>query len=164
MNINKGDVILFPGKGWVFEILSRILWLFNRWWDRKSWHTGIAWEAHDSGWLVLEAVKNGVQINFKPYQLLTVCKIYTWLDKEPSKARINEFKNLHLGKPYDCDGYLGTGITYLIWRLFGKAMRIHDDEYFCWEIALKFLRFMGKPLLPISRPVTITGIIKALQE
>lgn len=160
-----GDIVLFKGKGIIFKILSSILWLFNRWWDVWAWHIGVMWTEVHSGWMIMESLGGGVQVKFHPHQELTACRIYRWLGKEPSRKKMAEFEKEHLGASYDIDGYIGTGILYLLTRLTGRAMgRFQDDDYFCWELICKAMRFFGKPLLKMSQPVMITSIVKKLEQ
>ena len=159
-----GDVIAFPGNGLIFKVLSRILWLFNRWWDRKHWHLAIAWESAESGWWVMEADAKGVQINFKPDEVLNKCKILSFLKKVPGKKKRKQFKDSHLGLSYDAAVYFLTMIQYLVLHFFNRPLpRILDNRFTCWELAEEWCVFNGKPWTTWGRTHKYPIITDALQ-
>jgi len=161
MIVCEGDVIAFPGKGIIFQILSRAIcalyYLFKRnqmnrvySWGRRYWHLGIAWRKVYTGWLVLEALSDGVQLKFHPIKEIARCRTIP-LNKKIDTDIKKQFFNHHIGQPYDADVYLGTVFYFFYWILFKKMFRIVDSEQMCWELARSWLRANGKPIAPNNK-------------
>lgn len=163
--IQVGDVIVFKGKGLLFEILSRLLKLLEPDWDRWGWHLAIAEKEVDGGWILIEALAPRVQEKFHDWkELWERTKAYTWLDSPPSKQKMSKFKELYLGYPYDVTAYIGITFAYLFWKVTGKSFRMIDTEHLCWETVAAFCRFMGKPLQPIYMYPMIWRIMGRLEQ
>ena len=168
LNIRAGDIIAFRGKGPIFTVLSGILALFEKGWRKrnwKPWHLAVASRKVRGGWMLIEAVVGGVQDLFhSTEELEQSTRAYHWLDKPPSRKKIEEFKSLYLGYPYDASAYIGITFAYLFWKVTKKSFRVIDTEHLCWETVAAFCRFMGKPLQPIYEYPIITRIISILEE
>lgn len=143
------DLLVFKRKGFVSGILGAILKHFEKDWDGWGWHVGIVWGLHDrGGWLVLESLGGGPEINWYSEDYLRNCtRSYTWLDDKPSNWKITAFLPDHIGKKYDVAVYFWTALQYLIRHYFNRRIpRLLDDRYTCWELAAEFFEAMGKPI------------------
>lgn len=95
---------------------------------------------------MIEAVAPTVDDRFHSLEeLLSVAKSHKWLDKPPSRQKIEQFKRIHLGFPYDVTAYMGVIFSYICRKLFRIKWRVFDTEHMCWETNAIFMPFMGKP-------------------
>lgn len=147
-----GDKLAFDGSGPVFRVLSLVLGVFEPSWRkrrRKPWHLAFASEKVEGGWMLIEALAGGVQEKFHATaELEARSRTYRTLDKTPSKQKLNQFRTMYLGRPYDVTAYFGVVIGYFVKKWFRFSFRIVDAEFMCWETVCAWDRFMGKPLQP----------------
>ena len=164
--MNRGSIIVFKGQGLVYEILSRLLKLFEPQWDRWGWHVAIAWEKVFGGWHVLEATKVGVKISFYDSVFLkTKAKGYTWLDKEPPYLEMDKFLQSVVGKKYDVAIYFWSALAIIIRHFFNHPIpKLLDDRFDCWELGAEFLADMGKPIVSKYDTIIISDLVKALES
>ena len=165
--ISVGDIITFKGSGATFKILSFLLGLFDKEWRGlkwKPWHTSIASRKLKDGWMIIEAVQGGVSENFYFDRQLEDTRSYTWLSDPPTEKKMNEFRKMYLGYPYDVTAYFGITLAYLWYRITGKNWRVIDTEHLCWETVAAFCRFMGKPLQPIWEYPILPRLIRKLER
>lgn len=161
-DIQLGDIIEFKGKGPVYEILSRLIWLFERWWDRWGWHTAFVCGEDNDGWLICEAIAQGVSVTpLKNYGL--EYRVHRWFDEPPSKRKVNAYVKSVIGADYDVAIYFWTGLQYLIRHLINHRIpRLLDNRYTCWENVFFFCYEMGNPVQAIYDCPMITDLIKVV--
>jgi len=137
-----GDILVFKGEGLLYEILSRLLKLFEWQWDRWGWHTAFV----VYGGQMCESKAQGIclsPIKCDPQNV----RVYRWFDKPPNPQKVNAYLTSHLGKRYDVAIYFFTMLQYLIRHFWNRRIpRLLDDRYTCWENVSQFCDFMGKPL------------------
>lgn len=164
--MKRGDIVVFRGKGIVFQILSFMLGLIDSSWRKrkwKPWHMAICTTRNKrkGATRIIEAVEPKVRERIlydnEDY------RAYTWLDKEPSEMAIYRWMQPYISKPYDKDAYAGTIFFSIRKKLFHRSARIVDDEYLCWEIADAFTRDFGKPLFPNNEYPLISDIMNKLE-
>jgi len=165
MKLHSGDIICFKGEGIIFKTLSFLLGIFDRQWHElkwKPWHMAIAYHNGKWGWKVIESTGRGVEVN---YLLSEDYRVYTWLDKPPSRKKMEKFVTEHLGKNYDVGCYLLTMLQYLVLHFFNHRLpRILDDQYTCWELVFEFCREMGKPIQSLHNYPIIIDFLKAVEN
>ena len=158
-----GDVILFKGEGPLFEILSRLLKLFEPGWNRYGWHMAfVAWDSED-GLVICEALANGVCLN--PLNKQREYRVYRWLDTEPPRYMIMDFVKHHLNEKYDVLLYPWTAAFYLFRHFWNKPIpRLLDNAWTCWELVCEFANEMGKPIISVYDCPVITDILRNFGE
>jgi len=165
--MNKvGDIVEFKGKGSVHGILSRLIWLFERWWDRWGWHVAfICGYDNDRGPLICESVAGGVRViplrevagGYGEY------RIHSWFEESPEQSKVDAYVESVLGAKYDVTIYLWTALQYLVRHLINRRIpRLLDNRYTCWENVFFFCREMGKPIQAIYDCPMITDLLKGL--
>ncbi len=161
--ILKSDLVVFQGGGTVFQILSRLIKIFNPWWNRWGWHTAIVWRQGIGGWFLLEATGQGVQEKFYTnIYLREHTLIYHWLPKCPAQRKMDKFFEEHILKHYDVTSYFWTTLQYLIRHYFNHRIpRLLDDRYTCWELIFEFCEKMGREIGSRYDCPMITEMVKA---
>lgn len=161
MVIKLGDIIEFKGRGTVYGVMSRLIKVFEWWWDRWGWHTAFICGKDERGWLICEAVYGGVQVGY----LRGEYKVHRWFDEPPSQEEVDKYVEEVLGADYDVAIYFWTTLQYLIRHLFNHRIpRLLNDRYTCWELVWWFCRGMGKPIQSIYDCPMITDLLKAVGE
>jgi hypothetical protein len=139
-----GDFVLFKGNGFLFNILSFVLSVFNKEWrDRqwKPWHVGFIVQEG----IVCEALAGGVTLN--PLSKYSNYKIVKWFDSELDQVKVDAFVKKHKGEKYDILVYPLTAIAYLVRHYWGRPIpRLFDNSWSCWELLYYFADKMGKPI------------------
>jgi hypothetical protein len=142
MNIKVGDVVVFKGDGFLYQILSRILKLFEPEYDRFGWHMGFVC----GNGCIAEALAKGVCVNPLSDYEKREYRVYRWLDTEPDVNKVMEFVAHHKGDRYDSLCYVLTFIQRAVYKLTKKQLpRLSDDSYTCWEWCEFFCTVFGKP-------------------
>ena len=154
-SLKTGDIIIFKGKGLLFEVLGRLLKWKRPDYDRFGWHTAIVVEHHKGkGWMIAEALAGGVQ--------------YSWLDNRCEYRIVSIFtRRIYatelrrviadgIGCKYDVWAYLGTA-----WQVLFGGGRWVNDRYTCWEFVAWVCRKLGKPIQPMGKYPLITDICPA---
>ena len=164
--INRGYIVEFKRKGLLPAILSKILRLFERDWDGWGWHLAIVWEESklSDGWYILEALINGVEINYYSNEYLSDnARIYKWLEKAPTKKALARFLQSHITRKYDVGIYIWTTLQYLMRHYFNRKIpRLLDERYTCWELVFEFCEEMGKPISSKYDCPLVTDFLKAI--
>jgi len=158
-----GDILVHKGGGFAYRVLNPLLGLFEKDWDKWGWHMSIASRELKDGWMIIEAVSGGVSENFYFNRDLKDTRSYTWLIKPPTEQKIQEFRKMYIGYPYDVTAYFGVTVAYIWQRITGKSWRVIDCEHMCWENAAAFCRFMGKELQPISEYPILPRLLRKLK-
>jgi len=163
--IRRGDIVEFRRKGFVSFILGGILRLLEPQWDGWGWHLGIATDYKDGQIWILEALSGGVVENCYQWEELEKrVRVYRWFEHIPEKRKFNRIKQKYLGAPYDVKAYFGVVFWYIIKKLTGRAFRLHDRQFMCWELVSVVCRELGKPLQDIWEYPLISEIIKKLEQ
>ncbi len=162
----KSDIVVFQGDGFIFQVLGRLLKLFNTWWDRWGWHTAIIWRRGYQGWFLLEATAHGVMEHFySDAYLHDHARIYRWLDTCPNQKSMDSFFETHILRPYDVAIYFWTALQYLVRHFFNHRIpRLLDARFTCWELCFEFAEEMGKQIGSKYDCPMITEMIKAFEE
>jgi hypothetical protein len=135
-NIKSGDILVFKGRGFLYEVLSRLVKLFDPSWDRFGWHVGFVVGVHNTVITTCEALAQGVCLQYYPIDSLTPDKVrvYRWVVPTPNEADIYKFVNKHLGEKYDIMVYPVTALAYIIRHYWGRPIpRLFDNAWSCWE-------------------------------
>jgi len=146
MMIQTGDILIFKGKGLVYEVLSRLIKLFDPTWDRWGWHTGFV---VDDKVTTCEALAKGVCLNTYPISYFTPdnVRVYRVFDNPPSKQKIDAFLTKHLGEKYDILVYPLTALAYIVRHYWHRKIpRLFDNSWSCWELTYYFADDMGHPI------------------
>jgi hypothetical protein len=166
INRSRGYIVEFKRKGFVSWFLGGLLKLFNPSWDMYGWHLAILWEKSLDGWIILEAVGQGVKINYYSTKFLdrnTRC--WKWFDEPPTRAKMNKFFEAHIDKKYDVQVYFWTALAVIIRHYINRPVpKLLDDRFTCWELVQYFSESIGKPIQSKYDVVLITDIIKALKK
>ncbi len=167
--MKAGDIVTFRGKGPVFGFFNILLNLFDDYWrslDWKPWHMGILWQETYGGWYVLEAIGQGVKINYYSTEhLKDNTRCWDWLDGEASMEKRFEFLRGHIDKRYDVGIYFWTMLQYLVRHYFNHRIpRLLDERFTCWELVSEWCEFMEKPIHSKYDCPLITDILKNLEE
>ena len=169
MNIQVGDIVAFRLTSFGAKILSFILGIFEPSWRKrkqKFWHLAVVSEVMEEQNMVklIEAIGTGAREKYYNIDYLnSVAKIYGWFDKPITRHRVEHFKKVYLGKPYDFGAYLGVIIAYLVNKYLKFSFRVVDQQYMCWELACAFARFNEKPLNENWEYPLISNIINKLE-
>src|SRR3990172_642826 len=89
-----GALILFKGEGFTFHVISFLLGLVNRKWaarDWKPWHVGFISGKSDMGWLICEALGQGICNNPLSNYDGRDYRIYRWFKTPPSEEKVREY-------------------------------------------------------------------------
>ncbi len=148
----------------MFKILSVLLSFFNSEWrnqDWKPWHTAFVFAKDSYGWVICEALAEGVTTNYldesKEY------RVYRWFDNPP--FRLREFICDHLYAEYDVLLYFWTAVQYLARHYWNRPIpRLLDNKFTCWELVAEMCESMGKPIISKYDCPIITDILKALEK
>ncbi len=145
--MKRGDIIAFYGHGILYEVLSRLLKLFEPWWDRKCWHTAIIFLVSPDGCYLLESQAQGVNINFYQAQDLKDTRLYRWFDSEPAEIKMEDFLAEHNNERYDVGLYFWTMAQYLIRHFFNHRIpRLLNNRYTCWELVFRLAEELDHPI------------------
>lgn len=154
--IQPGSIILFKGKGFLFQVLSRIIQLKYPWWDRWGWHMALTvGYFSEYGWMVAEATGIGVEYSSiddkkQPYRVIN------WCDDDISDHRVLTYVDSRLLCKYDKWAYIWTALQVL----FPWVPRIVNRRYTCWEFVYEFCREMGHAVQQPHKYPMITDILK----
>lgn len=160
-----GQIVEFKGSGPVYGILSRLIKIFEPWWDRWGWHVGFICGEDTRGIFICEAVADGVRI-ISLKDVVGEYRIHNWFgDNPPNQEKVNEFVNQVTGARYDVAIYLWTGLQYVFRHLLNRRIpRLLDDRYTCWELCAYVCREMGKPWGTIYDCPLITDMIEVMEK
>ena len=161
--MKRGDIVIFKGHGITYEILSRLLKLFDKEWDRWGWHLAILYSIERTRTVIIESTSGGVTFNILSGKEGVDWKSDQWLDKAPTGQQMHEWAVKYLGQPYDYIGYSTTILSYLSKVLFNRPFRIINRDYYCWELGSMFAIDFGKPFVPLAEKPTIAEIMRALE-
>lgn len=164
MELQRGDIIIFKGKGPVFNILSTILSLFDKEWRQspwKGWHMAFISDEVGGAYTIGESVSKGITEAW--LDETRDLKVYRWLDKEPSRYKVQKFLLDRAYSRYDIGIYFWTMLFYLVRHYFNHPIpKLLDDRFSCWEGAGEFCAEMGKPVVSKYDTFFITDMLKAL--
>ena len=142
IDIKVGDIIIFKGEGFAFQFLSRILKIFNPWWDRWGWHMAFVSKVNPT--IICESEIQGVHENPMPQKEY---RVYRWLEQPVDQAKVDQFVAEYLGKPYDVVIYFWTTAQYLFRHFWNRSIpRLLDDRYTCWELIFTFADHLGRQI------------------
>ena len=163
-----GDAICWKGQGWAFQIMSRLLDIFEKDWRRrdwKPWHTGYIVRILPDGEVVTsQAVAKGVEaVTYPSVSEIGECRIYRWLDS-PDQNEIDKYTEEHNGELYDILDYLWVFLGVISTAWFHHPFRMVNEWKMCWENLSEFYRYMDKELQPEDEPCLISRIISKLEE
>jgi hypothetical protein len=159
--IRPGDIIVFQGDGFLFEVLSRLLKLFERNYERWGWHTAFVFAQDSYGWIICEALVGGVTTNY--LDTSRSFRVYRWFASPP--WRLREFICQYIGCRYDILLYPWTAVQYLIRHYWNRPIpRLLDNKFTCWELVAEMCESMGKPIVSKYDCPIITDILKALEK
>lgn len=148
--IKVGDLVEFKRHGLVGAVLGGLLRLLDRKWDGWGWHLAVIWEKSDlsDGWYIMEALASGVETNYYSREYICKqCRVYHWLDQEPTEEKLAMFLKEHLNMSYDVAIYFWTTLQYLIRHFFNRRIpRMLNERFTCWELVFAFCEDMGKPI------------------
>ncbi|MFA5937268.1 MAG: YiiX/YebB-like N1pC/P60 family cysteine hydrolase [Candidatus Paceibacterota bacterium] len=163
MDLQPGDILVFKRSGPVSFILGGILKLFEKDYDFWGWHVGFI--AHYAkGWMICEALGNGVSLtplsHYKPENI----RVYRWLDN-PSQEKINRFVADYLGKPYDVAVYFWTALQYLLRHFWNRPIpKLLDGSFTCWELVFEFAEEMQKRIGSKYDCPLITDMLRTIKH
>jgi len=162
-DVKLGDIIEFKGSGPTYQVISRLLKLFERWWDRWGWRTAFVCGRSSNGPLICHAVGGkGVVVEPLAYNGGT-WRVHTWFDKPPTQEAVDKYVNSVLGLKYDVAIYFWTMLQYVVRHFFNRRIpRLLDYRYTCWENVFFMCRQLGKPLASIYDCPLITDMIKVV--
>ncbi len=160
-----GDIIEFKGSGLVYGILSRLIKIFDRSWDRWGWHVAFVCYGTERNPTICEAVAGGVRLT-SLNDLTREYRIHHWFgDDPPDPGEVGAFVVKVLNSKYDVAIYLWTGLQYVIRHLWNRRIpRLLDDRYTCWELVFHFCREMGKPIQSIHDCPMITDLVRQVDD
>lgn len=164
-----GDTILFKGQGPLFAIFSLLLSLIVPAWRQlawKPWHMARAVRKVPGGWLLFDALVDGVRERFYTDEQLTArTRWYPWLKAIPSQEYFAEFIQAHDGKAYDVGIYFWTMAQYIFRHFWNRCIpRLLDDRYTCWELQDEFDDGLGEPWNAPYDCVMIVDFLQACQK
>jgi hypothetical protein len=168
LKLEPGDILIFKRNvdNRISTVLSRLLQLLERGWDRWGWHTGYVSQVSPDGTIItVEAViGKGVQtVVYPTFESLGDVRVYRWAD-ELSLNALEAFTEKHIGRQYDVVCYFWTSLQRILLQFSNYCIpRIHNDKYTCWELVSAMARAIEKPLQPISRYPLITDMERALE-
>ena len=162
--MKRGDVVIFKRSGFISFVIGSLIKFFEKWWDFWGWHMAVVWQEAHGGWYILEAMGQGVKINYYTDKFLAEkTRIYTWLDEEPTEEKMGKFLAGHINKRYDVAIYFWTALQYLIRHYFNHRIpRLLDERFTCWELAFAFCEEMGKPIGSKYDCPIITDFLKVI--
>ena len=162
--VRPGDLLVFRGSGFVFNILGGILKLFEPQYDRWGWHVAFVsnWD-EEKGWLICESISQGIVLSQLSEHPPDEVRAYRWFETAPLQSMIDRYLVSHLGKQYDVAIYFWTTLQYLIRHYWNRRIpRLLDDRYTCWENLTEFCEDMGKPIQTRYDCPILTDILRAL--
>ena len=144
-----GALVLVKGEGLTFRIISGLLSLLNPSWRKrkwKPWHTFFICGHDDSrGWLICEALGEGVCVHPLANYTSKEYRMYRWFDSPRDQNKITDFVASHLGQKYDILVYPLTALAYLARHYWGRPVpRLFDNSWSCWELVYYFADRMGQ--------------------
>ena len=163
--MNRGDIVEFKQIGFASAVLGRLLKLFEQDWDGWGWHLAISWEQAWDGWYILEALVNGVEINYYPNKYLAKnTRQWKWLDNPPTREQQSKFLASHIMKKYDIAIYFWTSLAIIARHYFNHPIpKQFDNRFDCWELTAEAMAEWGKPIVSKYDTIIITDIIRAVK-
>jgi len=163
MNLQLGDIIVFKGKGLGYQILSRLLKLFERDYVRWGWHVGVVSKVRENGVTsIIEAVaptvRESVLTSERPY------RVYRWLDHPITDTIVHSFVEGHRGMRYDILIYFWTSVAVIVRHFWNRPIpKLLDRLFSCWELAQDFMEYVGKPIVSKYDVIIISDLLKVLK-
>ena len=138
-----GDILVFKGAGPAWWILSRLLRIFEGWWDSWGWHMAYVSRINREGqvWITEGTwpVSREVLLDEKREY-----RVYRVLPQPVDVIKLRQFTLDHLGKRYDVAIYFLTSCQYLFRHFLNRPIpRLLDDRYTCWELCEELTAFFG---------------------
>ena len=177
-DMKPGDIILFRGKGLVFNALSPILALLRPYPEMtfpyvyqrsplskvgRPWHLAFALEWHKRyGWIIGESVARGVTSSYLDKYIINgnIPIVIRWFDKTPRPIKLREFMAMHSDTKYSVLAYAWTTLQVLLpW-----FPRIVTDRITCWQNVFRMCRWCGKPIQELHKFPLITDALEAFAE
>ncbi len=153
--IKPGSIILFKGKGFLYEILSRLIKMKHPEWDRWGWHMALVVDYHKSyGWMLAEAMADGVGYGWLK-QKSSKWRVVNWCGDVPA-IEVRRFAADRMGCKYDVMAYIWTALQ----EIMPWFPRIVNNRYTCWELVYEFCREMGCAVQKPHKYPVITDIVK----
>jgi hypothetical protein len=163
-----GCILEHKAGGWktVSGLLSRLLRICDRNYDKWGWHLSIAYTKGLNGWWILEATEDGVELNYYDNLFLfRDTRIYRWFETPPCRDKMDAFMVEHIGQPYDVAIYFWSGLAVIIQNIFHiKLPKITNRRWTCWELIQEFTQELNKPILSPKRIVIISDLILRLNR
>jgi hypothetical protein len=169
-DIQVGTQVLFDGGGFLFNVLSFALSVFDSDWRKikvKPWHVGfISRYDQEKGWMLCESMAGGIVENpLSIYPSKDYYRLYQWFKTPPSNEQVSAYLKDHLGCHYDGLVYIWTIIASIIDKVFHINIGVWNNEsYMCWENLEEFDEWCNKPLTKKNRTITISDIYKTLNH
>ncbi len=165
-DIEVGTLVLFEGSGFLFNVLSGALSVFDSDWRKvkpKYWHVGfISRKDPDKGWLICESLAGGIQEN--PVNIYKGAHYFKWFDSPPDLDKVKNYVDSHLKLPYDALAYVWVILATIGNKVFRVNIgRWQNESYMCWENLEEFCLWMNKPVEKRNRTITICDIYKAIK-
>ena len=152
---------MFKGAGPVFQILSRVLKVFEPRWDRFGWHVAFV----VTPTTLCESIGQGVVVSVLSKYTPEETRCYRWFDEQPKNGDIVRFVGSHLGEPYDIAIYFWTSIAYLVRHWWGRRVPLlFNNSWSCWELLFYFADRMGKPISESYDFPLITTLLRSMDE
>ena len=177
-DMRPGDIILFRGKGLVFNLLSPILGLLRPFpkitfpavygsnilfKTGRPWHMAFALEWHKKyGWIIGESIARGVTPTYLDKYIMNgnIPIVIRWFDKSPRAIKLREFMAAHSDSKYSVLAYLWTALQVLIpW-----FPRIVTSRVTCWQNVFRMCRYCGKPIQELHKFPLITDALEAFER
>jgi len=163
--IRPGDIVEFKGSGLVFNLLSPVIKLCFRDWNRWGWHLAIVSHKLNGDWMIFEELGTGAQISKLSNTPIENLRFYRWFDVEPDYNHIIDFEETYQGEAYDVQLYFWTAIQYFAMRLFHRRVnKILNHRWTCWELVCEFCGKMGKPLVPLMVCPILPDLLRKLEK
>ena len=170
MRVSKpipGDIVLFKGHGFVFNIFSKLLSLLDPGWRKlkwKPWHMGIVWGRFENDLLVAEGYSPISRLHYYSTEELAECRYYRRIENI-DWIKAQKFLRDYLGKRYDVQVYFWTTLGYLLRHYWGRPIKYFmDNRFSCWEFVYSFCLEMGYPLCDKFDFPMITDFLKVEGE
>jgi len=176
-DMQPGDIILFRGKGFLFNALSPILALlrpypemifpFRYGWKGnervgRPWHLAFALEWHKKhGWIIGESIARGVTPTYLNKYIIAgnIPIVIRWFDKPPRPIKLREFMAAHSDTKYSAMAYVWTALQVLLpW-----FPRIVTSRVTCWQNVFRMCRWCGKPIQELHKYPLITDFLEAAE-
>jgi hypothetical protein len=157
--IRPGDVLVFKGKGFLFECLSKIIKLKVHDWDKWGWHMAPVVEVDTFMDAQLPKLKLSKISDYNPKNI----RAYRIKETEPEQSQLDDFVNYTLGRSYDWLVYFLTAFAILL-RPKIDFPRVINRTYDCWETAWEFADFIDADITHEYNYPFITDMIHLAGE